>query len=154
DHGSGHDRRARRRDLSAVHAEPLRAADPPRAHDSAHCWRRGHDGSWRHPAGRAMSTIAEILRIAGVESADARVRLRFVLGASDAQLASNPGRVLPAAERDRFLALASRRRAGEPVAYLTGEREFYSLPFKVTPAVLIPRPETELLVETALERIA
>ena len=42
---------------------------------------------------------------------------------------------------------------GEPVAYLTGKREFYSLDFKVTPAVLIPRPETELLVDLALERI-
>jgi release factor glutamine methyltransferase len=47
-----------------------------------------------------------------------------------------------------------RRRAGEPVTYLTGEREFYSLAFKVTPAVLILRPETELLVEAALRLIA
>jgi release factor glutamine methyltransferase len=49
--------------------------------------------------------------------------------------------------------LVKRRRAGEPVAYLTGEREFYGLAFKVTPAVLIPRPETELLVESALDYI-
>ncbi|HKU72079.1 MAG TPA: peptide chain release factor N(5)-glutamine methyltransferase [Burkholderiales bacterium] len=101
-----------------------------------------------------MSTIAEILRAAAIDPADARVLLRFVLGASDAQLATHPERVVTAAERERFLALAVRRRAGEPVAYLTGEREFYSLPFKVTAAVLIPRPETELLVETALEWIA
>ena len=46
-----------------------------------------------------------------------------------------------------------RRRKGEPVAYLTGEREFYGLSLQVTPAVLIPRPETELLVELALERL-
>ena len=46
-----------------------------------------------------------------------------------------------------------RRRAGEPVAYITGEREFFSLAFRVTPAVLIPRPETELLVEAALASI-
>ena len=101
-----------------------------------------------------MSTIADILRGADIESADARVLLRFALGASDAQLAARPERDLTADERDRFLALAARRRAGEPVAYLTGEREFYSLAFKVTPAVLIPRPETELLVEAALEAIA
>jgi release factor glutamine methyltransferase len=101
-----------------------------------------------------MSTVAEALRAAGIESADARVLLRFVLGASDAQLVTHPERALTDVERERFLALAARRRGGEPVAYLTGEREFYSLPFKVTPAVLIPRPETELLVETALERIA
>ena len=52
-----------------------------------------------------------------------------------------------------FDALLQRRLRGEPVAYILGEREFYSLNFKVTPAVLIPRPETELLVELALERI-
>jgi release factor glutamine methyltransferase len=81
------------------------------------------------------------------------VLVRFVLGASDAQLATHPERALTAGERERFHAFALRRREGEPIAYLTGEREFYSIPFKVTPAVLIPRPETELLVEAALERI-
>ena len=52
-----------------------------------------------------------------------------------------------------FLALVERRAQGEPVAYITGIREFWSLPLQVSPAVLIPRPETELLVETALEFI-
>lgn len=52
-----------------------------------------------------------------------------------------------------FLALVERRAQGEPVAYITGMREFWSLPLQVSPAVLIPRPETELLVETALEFI-
>ncbi|GAO36438.1 SAM-dependent methyltransferase [Sulfuricella sp. T08] len=52
-----------------------------------------------------------------------------------------------------FAALLHRRLGGEPIAYILGEREFYSLDFKVTPAVLIPRPETELLVELALERL-
>lgn len=101
-----------------------------------------------------MNTVAETLRGAGIESVDARVLLRFVLQASDAQLAAHPERGLTAGEHKRFTALAARRRAGEPVAYLTGSREFYSLAFKVTPAVLIPRPETELLVEAALESIA
>lgn len=52
-----------------------------------------------------------------------------------------------------FTALLERRLTGEPIAYILGEREFYSLNFKVTPAVLIPRPDTELLVELALDRI-
>jgi release factor glutamine methyltransferase len=53
----------------------------------------------------------------------------------------------------RFEALLARRLAGEPVAYITGVREFYGRPFRVTPAVLIPRPDTELLVEQALARL-
>ena len=57
-------------------------------------------------------------------------------------------------EQAQYFSEVTRRRAyGEPVAYLTAKREFYSLDFKVTPAVLIPRPETELLVDLALERI-
>ncbi len=54
-------------------------------------------------------------------------------------------------ELARFKALMVRRREGEPVAYLTGHREFWSLDIRVTPAVLIPRPETETLVAAALE---
>ena len=99
------------------------------------------------------ATIAELLRVPGIAPLDARVLLRAALGVSDAQLAAHPERVPDAARRERFLEWARRRRAGEPVAYLTGRREFYSLSFKVTPAVLIPRPETELLVEAALEHI-
>src|SRR5690242_21396459 len=100
-----------------------------------------------------MNTVAEALRDVGLEPADARVLLRFVLEAGDAQLAAHPERALTAAQRERFATLAARRRTGEPVAYLTGSREFYSLEFKVTPAVLVPRPETELLVEAVLESI-
>jgi len=98
-------------------------------------------------------SIAEAWRGAGIDRTDARALLKSVLRVDDAHLASHPERVLTEEERGRYLALAERRRAGEPVAYLTGEREFYSLSFTVTPAVLIPRPETELLVELALERI-
>ena len=54
----------------------------------------------------------------------------------------------------RFAALTERRALGEPIAYLTGVREFFSRPFRVTPAVLIPRPETELLLEVVLAAIA
>lgn len=61
----------------------------------------------------------------------------------------------PVSERDlhTFRALIARRAAGEPIQYITGEQEFYGISLKVTPAVLIPRPETELLVEAALERL-
>lgn len=60
----------------------------------------------------------------------------------------------PGIEAERmFAALAARRARGEPIAYILGEREFFGLRFRVAPAVLIPRPETELLVELALERI-
>jgi len=54
---------------------------------------------------------------------------------------------------DALRALYARRRSGEPIAYITGQREFYSLEFTITPDVLIPRPETELLVDLALERL-
>src|SRR6185436_4242163 len=99
-----------------------------------------------------FANIAEALRVPGLAPLDARVLLRHVLHASDAQIAAHPERRLDDDERDQYLALVERRQAGEPVAYLTGEREFYSLDFKITPSVLIPRPETELLVEVALER--
>jgi release factor glutamine methyltransferase len=99
------------------------------------------------------ANIAELLRTPGLAPLDARVLLRAALGATDAQLAAHPERVLAERERVRFTELVQRRRAGEPVAYLVGSREFYGLAFKVTPAVLIPRPETELLVEAALERM-
>ena len=94
----------------------------------------------------------ELSAAGDIDPVDARVLLRAVLELSAAQLAARPERELTDAEYRRYCALAARRRAGEPVAYLTGEREFYSMAMKVTPAVLIPRPETELLVDLALER--
>lgn len=100
-----------------------------------------------------VMTISEALRPVGLDPADARVLLRTVLRATDAYLAAHPEQTLTAAQHTEFLSRVELRRGGEPVAYITGEREFYSLDFRVTPAVLIPRPETELLVDTALERI-
>ncbi len=98
-------------------------------------------------------TIGDALRESGLDAVDARVLLRHVIGCDEAWLISHKDRQLSAKEQEAYATLRARRAAGEPVAYLTGEREFYSLAFKVTPAVLIPRPETELLVETALEHI-
>lgn len=84
---------------------------------------------------------------------DAEVLWRHVTGRDAADLVANAPRAFSGEAAHRFEALVARRRAGEPVAYLTGEREFWSMPFQVTPAVLIPRPETELVVERALEHI-
>jgi len=97
--------------------------------------------------------IAEMLRCEGIDPVDARVLLGIALEVNRAYLAAHPEQTLSDHQRDCYLALVERRRAGEPIAYLTGEREFYGLAFKVTPAVLIPRPESELLVELALERV-
>jgi len=84
---------------------------------------------------------------------DAEVLLACVLGKPRSHLLAWPERVPPVAVRRRFAALLQRRAAGEPVAYLTGVREFWSLPLSVTPDTLIPRPETETLVALALEKI-
>jgi release factor glutamine methyltransferase len=80
--------------------------------------------------------------------------LGHALGRDRAWLYAHADDALDAADAARFLTLLTRRASGEPIAYLTGRREFWSLDLAVTPDVLIPRPETELLVELALERIA
>ena len=102
----------------------------------------------------AQPSIGAALRTKDVAAGDARALLRAALGVDETHLAAHPEQILTREQGDRFAEWLRRRRAGEPIAYITGEREFYSLAFKVTPAVLIPRPETELLVEAALERIA
>jgi len=100
-------------------------------------------------------TVSEALDVAQqrIDSTDARVLLRHVTGRDSAYLIARADAQLPAEVQAAYAALVDRRAAGEPVAYLTGEREFYGRSFKVTPAVLIPRPETELLVDLALERM-
>jgi release factor glutamine methyltransferase len=89
-----------------------------------------------------------------IGATDARVLLAHVTGRNAAYLIAHPEIGMRQQQETAYRALVERRAAGEPVAYLTGEREFYGRPFKVSPAVLIPRPETELLVDLALERIA
>jgi release factor glutamine methyltransferase len=84
---------------------------------------------------------------------EAEVLLHHTLGVSRAWLYANPDEEVRGRQHDEFLQLIHRRRQGEPIAYLTGFREFWSLRLRVTPDVLIPRPETELLVEMALTRI-
>ncbi len=84
---------------------------------------------------------------------EAEVLLMHVLGVDRAWLYANSERPVSAKAQQCFADLLERRMAGEPVAYITGIREFWSLPLQVTPDVLIPRPETELLVEAALQRL-
>lgn len=81
---------------------------------------------------------------------EAQLLLSHVLAVPRAQLHSHPETIAAAAQAADYRRLLERRAAGEPLAYLTGRREFWSLELAVTPAVLIPRPETELLVERAL----
>jgi len=85
---------------------------------------------------------------------DRRLLLESVVGHPHEWIAANPEYVLHEIEIDIYEALLTRRMAGTPVAYLLGWREFFGLEFSVSPAVLIPRPETELLVEWALELVA
>ena len=84
---------------------------------------------------------------------DAEVLLQQVLRRSPSWLIAHADDVLSLADEQAFRALVQRRLAGEPVAYITGRRGFWSLELEVTPATLIPRPETELLVELALSRL-
>ncbi|HSB48629.1 MAG TPA: peptide chain release factor N(5)-glutamine methyltransferase [Burkholderiales bacterium] len=85
---------------------------------------------------------------------DAELLVARVLGTGRASLAADPDRALRPEELLALESLTRRRLAGEPVAYLTGRREFWSLELEVTSAVLVPRPETELLVERTLAAIA
>lgn len=95
-------------------------------------------------------TVEEALR--GLDAREARLLLAQATGFSEASVLAHPGRTLPAEAEARFLEFAARRARGEPIAYILGEKEFFGLPLSVNAAVLIPRPETELLVERALAR--
>ena len=83
---------------------------------------------------------------------DAEQLLAHLLGCDRVALVTHPERLLSAIETAAFESLVNRRLASEPVQYITGVQEFFGLPFEVSPAVLIPRPETEHLVEAVLER--
>jgi release factor glutamine methyltransferase len=102
----------------------------------------------------ALAYGSRLLQEAGMAGAEARrdaqVLLGHVLHAERAMLYAHPERTLTTGEERQFEALLARRRRGEPVAYLVGQKEFYGLEFLVDRRVLIPRPETELLVEEAL----
>jgi release factor glutamine methyltransferase len=107
-------------------------------------------------------TIRELIDVSaawlaarGIEGArvDCELLLAHALSEKRLALYLDMDRPLSDAERDAFRPLLARRGRFEPVAYILGTREFYSLPFKVTPDVLVPRPDTEVLVDRALERL-
>ncbi|MEZ5529386.1 MAG: peptide chain release factor N(5)-glutamine methyltransferase [Porticoccaceae bacterium] len=93
---------------------------------------------------------AELAAVSDSPRLDVEVLLCHVLGQSRTYLFTWPERQLSGEQLAQFDALFARRLQGEPVAHLIGHREFWSLPLAVTPATLIPRPDTELLVELAL----
>ena len=95
------------------------------------------------------------MKLAASPSADldAELLLAHVLGCSRAGLAAAPEREMDDDQAEALAGFAARRRDGEPIAYLTGRRAFWTLDLEVTPDVLVPRPETELLVETALDEL-
>lgn len=106
-------------------------------------------------AGQLHSATARLAQTLPPREArlEAQILFAHALGVNRAWLIGHDRDPLDPAQAAALEALLQRRLAGEPVAYLLGEREFYGRPFKVTPDVLIPRPDTELLVELALERL-
>jgi len=106
-------------------------------------------------------TIAALLRnasgrllaVSNTSRLDAEILLAHALGKPRSYLYAWPEQAPDSSQIQRFTALIERRLSGEPVAYILGRREFWSLELIVTPATLIPRPETELLVEVALTKI-
>lgn len=104
----------------------------------------------------ALTTAKQHLKASSSDSIalDAELLLSFVLHKNRTFLYTWPEKTLSEAEHTRYFELISRRAEGHPVAYLIGRREFWGMDFNVTPDTLIPRPDTEILVETALEKMA
>ncbi|HET6892053.1 MAG TPA: peptide chain release factor N(5)-glutamine methyltransferase [Pyrinomonadaceae bacterium] len=107
-------------------------------------------------SGEMMLEAAEVLRRGGVPEAhrEASSLLQYVIQHDRTFLLSHPEYVLTAEEEENFRRYVVRRANGEPLQYITGTQTFFGLDFEVTKDVLIPRPETELLVETALKLLA
>ncbi|WP_425608254.1 peptide chain release factor N(5)-glutamine methyltransferase [Thermomonas flagellata] len=101
------------------------------------------------------ATVAELLRIQAdaIDPVDRRRLLAHALGQSASWLYAHADAIVAAPVAAAYRTLLARRQAGEPVAYLTGRQGFWSLDLEVGPATLIPRPETERLVELALQRL-
>lgn len=104
------------------------------------------------------SGIIELQSAEACDASEARsevqILMQHVLNVNRAYLLAHPEQVLTTQAYSHFMSLLHRRAQGEPLAYILGEREFFGLNFKVTPATLIPRPDTELLVELALRHIS
>lgn len=105
--------------------------------------------------GQAINDARQrLMPVSQSASLDAQLLMAAVLNADRAHVIAHPERVLTTAQASAYAALVRRRADGEPVAYLLGYRAFYDRVFRVSPAVLVPRPETEHLVEAALATIA
>lgn len=107
------------------------------------------------PLALLIRTASSILRSAGISAPqhEAELLLGYLTGLDRVFIKSHPERPLEEAVANRFLGLCHRRITGEPLAYLVGEREFWSMTMQVDRRVLIPRPETEHLVEAALAHL-
>lgn len=99
------------------------------------------------------TTIRDLLRAGGLPQLEVRMLLQHVLSVPRVWLITHDSDVVPAAQAERFRALCDQRREGLPMAYLVERREFMGHDFMVAPGVLIPRPDTELLVETAIAEL-
>jgi release factor glutamine methyltransferase len=97
-------------------------------------------------------TVQEALRAGGIDPREARLLLAAAADISEASVLAFPEKELTEQAQAAFLSFLCRRRKGEPVAYILGRKEFYGMELEVSPAVLVPRPETELLVDLALAR--
>lgn len=100
---------------------------------------------------QAGDTLQQCQRQSPLDTLETRMLIEHVTGYTRVQLITKAEQALNAEQAQRLSALVQARQEGQPIAYLLGEREFFGLNFKVSPAVLIPRPDTELLVELALE---
>jgi release factor glutamine methyltransferase len=99
-------------------------------------------------------TVSAALAVSGLNPLEAKLLLAHVLGRDRAWIAAHGDAALTSEQARAFDVLVRRRHDGEPIAYLTGRREFFGLDLEITPDVIVPRPETELLVELALAWLA
>jgi release factor glutamine methyltransferase len=102
---------------------------------------------------QAGARLQELQASLPLDPLENRILLCHATGLSRVQLITRADQALSEAEAERLSELVRRRLAGEPIAYIVGQREFFGLDFAVSEAVLIPRPDTELIVELAIERL-
>ena len=103
---------------------------------------------------QAGATLGQLQKDLPLDPLENRILLCHALQLPRVALITQAERALTGEEAAALAGLVQRRLDGEPIAYIVGEREFFGLPFRVSPAVLIPRPDTELIVELALDRLA
>ena len=95
---------------------------------------------------------SNMLKQNGIDSLDARILLKAVTGFDDIGLSVNSNMEVPSDINDKYVDMINRRIKNEPVSYITGTKEFMSLEFLVEPGILIPRPETEHIIEYVIDK--